>query len=174
MRLDLDQVARRFEIGDQLPSRLITIQAAVVTTILVDRGVLVHDVDELEVVTLAHLVVVGIVCWRDLHGTGAECALHVRIGDHFDASPDRRQQNIAPDERLIAFVVGMHRHGGIAQQRFGARRRDRDRRCISVIADAPIVVIASRPYSGYTTAIPGAPRDRPRYPRSRCYSADTS
>ena len=85
-----------------------------------------HDVDLGEAVALAHEEVVRVVRGRDLHDARAELLLHVHVGDDGDLAARERQDDLLADEGREAFVRRVHRHGGIARQRLGARRRDHD------------------------------------------------
>ena len=75
-----------FHVGPQLLARHVTIQPGIRPGVGVERRVLVHDVDDRQVVTLADLVVVGVVAGRDLQRARAEFAIHVLIGDDRDAA----------------------------------------------------------------------------------------
>ena len=81
---------------------------------------------------LAHLEVVRVVRGRDLHGTGAERGVGVRIGDDRNAHAVDRQHDLFPDDRAIALVVGVHGHGHVAEHRFraGGGHGDRLRRVV--------------------------------------------
>ncbi len=50
---------------------------------------------------------------------------------------DERQDRLAPNQRLVALVLGMHRHGGVAEHRLGTDGGDRD-------AATPLQVVANR------------------------------
>jgi hypothetical protein len=49
------------------------------TSVLVQGAVLIQDVDELEVVALAELVVVEVVCRGKLDGTGTELRINIVV-----------------------------------------------------------------------------------------------
>ena len=74
-----------------------------------------------QAVALAHLEVVGIVCGGDLHGTGAERRVGVRIGDDRNAHAVDRQYHLLADHREIAFVLRVHGDRHVAEHRFRAR-----------------------------------------------------
>ena len=76
----------------------------------------------------ARLVVVLVVGRRDLHRTGSELALDDVVGDDRDDAIDERDQDAPADEGLVARVIRVNGHGGVAQDRLGPRSRDGDRR----------------------------------------------
>ncbi len=107
-------------LDDDRPS-LEAIHAGELARLVVQPSVLVQDVDERQVVAAPHLVVVEVMGRRDLHGPGAELALHVLVGDDRQAPAEERQDRLAADQRPVAIVVGVHRHRRVAEDRLGAR-----------------------------------------------------
>ena len=134
VRLDLDQRARRFEHSHDGGAGLGTIQpgqcgghtAGGVFHFTHDAFGIDHD-GHRQAMALAHLEVVRVVRGRDLHGTGAERGVGVRIGNDRNAHAVDRQHDLFPDDREIALVVGVHGHGHVAEHRFRARGGHGDR-----------------------------------------------
>ena len=62
---------------DDLRSRLISVHAAELAAVLIDRGVVVHDVDLGQIMALSDLEVVGVVGGRDLHDACAEFSVDI-------------------------------------------------------------------------------------------------
>ena len=93
---------------------------------VVQRAVVVEDADDREPVSLAHAPVVRVVAGRDLHGAGAELAVHLGIGDDGDFAPNARHDGRAADQMAIPLVVRVHRHGGVAEHRLGTGGSDHD------------------------------------------------
>ena len=120
-RLNLDEVAARIEILHDLLSRLQCRHARVFASVFVDDAAVVHDVDDRQLVAQADLKVVRVVRRRDLHNAGAEILLDIRIRDNRDFPIDERQDHRLANQRLIALVVRVHRHGGIAEHRLRTR-----------------------------------------------------
>ena len=75
---------------------------------------------------LADFVIVEVVRRRDLDAAAAESRIDVGVGDHGDLPIGERQLQPPPDQVPVTLVLGMHRHGGIAQHRFGTGRGDHD------------------------------------------------
>jgi len=85
VRLDRFEEAARLQIFDDRPARFISIHASVLgRTVVVDLGVEREDADLRQPMALTDLVVVEVVCRRDLHTAGAESFVDVVVGDHGD------------------------------------------------------------------------------------------
>ncbi len=88
-----------FELGDDALARLEAIEAAEARgRLIVERGLRREDVDLLELVPLADLVVVEIVRRRDLHAAGAELSVDVAVGDDGDQPLGERQPQALSDQ----------------------------------------------------------------------------
>ena len=61
------------------------VQVSILATIGIQGAVIVHDVDHLQLVPLANLVVVGVMGRGDLQGTRAKLSVHILIG--YDVDP---------------------------------------------------------------------------------------
>ena len=92
--------------------------AAVLAAVFVDAAVLVHDVDDFQIVAQAHFEVVRVMGRGDFDDAGSEIAFHIGIGDDGDLAADQRQDKCLADHRLIALVVRVNGNGRIAQHRF--------------------------------------------------------
>ena len=140
MGLDLLDQLPRLEIGDDAFARREAVEAPVARRcFVVDARVGRKDVDLLESVALACLVVVEVVGGGDLHAAASEGGIHQLIGNDRDAAMDERQIDFPADECPIAFVRGMDRDGGVAEHRLRPGGGDAETRA-SVgerIADMP-------------------------------------
>jgi hypothetical protein len=100
----------------------VAVQAAVLLRrVVVQGGGDGQDRQRREAVALAYGKVVEIVSRRDLHAAGSEFGVHERIGDDRDLATGQRQHDLGAHQRPVARIVGMHRHGDVAQHRLGAR-----------------------------------------------------
>ena len=63
---------------------------------------------------------------RDLHAAGAEFAVDVVVGDDRNFAIAQRQHHGLADQMLVALVLRMYGHGGVAEHGFRARCRDDD------------------------------------------------
>ncbi len=125
--LDLVDQIERFEIGQDDIARLEAIQPAIgLRHAVVQRRILVEDVDHLEIVPPADLEVVEVVAGRDLDRAGALFGIGMLVGDDRDQPVGQWQTHMLADQILVARILGMHGHGGIAQHGLGARRRHHD------------------------------------------------
>ena len=82
----------------------------------------VEDVHQCQPVALAHLVVVEVVRRCDLHATGAELRVHMLVRHDGQFAPDEWQPHRGADQAAIAFILGVYRHAGVAEQGLRARR----------------------------------------------------
>ena len=114
------QRQRRVELGR---GRYAVEEGRVVAQVELARRV--EDVDQRQAVALADLEVVEVVRRRDLHRAGALLRIGVVVGDDRDAAADERQDGELADQMLVALVVGMHGHGGVAQHGLGPGGGDR-------------------------------------------------
>ena len=74
----------------------------------------------------ADFEVVEIVGWGDLDRARAFFRVRIGVGDDRDRSADQRQDCPLADQRAVHRVIGMHRHGGVAEHRLGSRGGDDD------------------------------------------------
>ncbi len=136
MVVDAHQQALGIQIGDDLLARDEAVEVGVLgrqtgVHLLVDaaveieglragqhEGVLVEDVQQRQVVSLADFVVVEVVGRGDLHAAGTELGVAVVVGDDRDAATNQRQFDVLADQCLVALVVRVDRHGGVTQQGF--------------------------------------------------------
>ena len=173
MRLRRVEKAQLLQVGDDLPACFEPVEPAVARrAVLVDLRTEREHRQHGQAVALADRVVVEVVRRRDLDDAGAEFAVDVVVGDDRQLAPaartrrgdqlgrahrlavedevvgrrrfaGQRQQDLAADQRRVAFVLGMHHDGRIAEHRLGPRRGDRDE-AASVgqrIADVPELAV---------------------------------
>ena len=86
----------------------------------------VENVDQRQFMARADFKVVEIVGGRDLDRAGAFFRVGIAVGDNRDQPADQRQHNLFALQMGVALVVGMHRHGGVAEHGFRPRRRHHD------------------------------------------------
>ena len=114
-----EQALRREVLDDPL-ARLETVQVPVGgRRIGVDAGVVGKDVDLLQVVAQAHLVVVEIMGRGDLHAPGTELRVHVFVGNDRDFAIGQGQADRLADDVPVALVLGVHGNRAVAEQRLG-------------------------------------------------------
>ena len=112
---DLHQIALLLQILHHHLPGLVAVQPGVLAAVLIDGGVVVHNVDLRQVVALAYLEVVGVVSRRDLHRTGPELFIYIRICHDGDLSSHQRQDRRLAYDIFVPLVIRMYRNGRIAQ-----------------------------------------------------------
>ena len=118
--LDLFEEAEAFHVRDALLAAFVAVEPGVLAALGVHGAVAVHDVDELEVVALADLVVVRVVGGRDLHAAGPLFRVGVLVLDDRNLPVGEREVHGLADEVLVAGVAGRDGHGGVAEHGLGA------------------------------------------------------
>jgi len=126
IRLDPDEVSALLQILDDVLPALVAVLPLVDSAVFVDDAGAVHDLDDLEVLTLRHREVVGIAGRRDLDRARPEVHRDVFIGDDRNAPIDEREDHFLAHHLPVAHVVGVNRNRRVAQHRFRARRGDDD------------------------------------------------
>ena len=85
-----------------------------------------ENIDDLEIVFLPDRKVIFVVRRGHLEHAGSEFGVDVIVGDDGDLGLREGADDHFPDEIGVAFVLRIHRHGGVAHERLGPRRRDLD------------------------------------------------
>lgn len=87
----------------------------VLAGVLIICTIIIHEVDELEVVSLTALEIVGVMCRCDLDGTSTEG--HVdgdRVGDDGDSTAVEWVDNEFTVQVSVSGIVGVNGNGGIS------------------------------------------------------------
>ena len=109
----------------------------------VHRAVVVHDVDDFQIVAQTDFIVVRVMRRRDLHGARAEVLFDVIVCDQLDFAIDDRQDQLLADLARVAFIRRIDRDGRIAHQRLRTCRGDDD------VAAAVRIRIAEMPQMAF-------------------------
>ena len=117
--LDLLQIAARLQVGHDGLAGLVAVHTGVLAAVGGHVGGLVQHLHDGQVVALAYLEVVGVMGGGDLHHAGAELHVHIGVGDDGDLLVQQGQQHLLAVQVLVALVVRMDGHGGIAQHGLG-------------------------------------------------------
>ena len=139
MVLDLDQVAALFKILDDRLAALVAVHTLVLAAVFVDGRILIEYEDLLEVVALAHLEVVRVVAGCDLDTACAEFHIDVLVAEDRNLAVHDRQDAGLADQVLVALVVRVDRHAGVAHEglRAGGGYDEVARAIAERIADVP-------------------------------------
>ena len=119
--LDLHQKAQGIQFLHDLLSGFVPVKSRVFAAVLVNGGVVVHDVDLGKTVALAHLEVVGVVGRRDLNNAGTEFHIHVLVFHHRDRFPYDRKIDLPSVEIGISLVLRVYGHRRISQHSLRSR-----------------------------------------------------
>ena len=121
--LHLDEIAAGLEVVDYGLAGLIAVHAVVLAAVY-NLRVVVEDEDVVEVVPLGDLEVVRVVAGRHLDAAGAEVHLDVVVRDDGYLAAHEGQDAGLADDVLIALVVRVDGHAGVAEHGLGTGRGD--------------------------------------------------
>ena len=139
---DLQQEAFSLQIGHHHLARRKTLKSAILLRhVIVEVRRVGQDVDRLQPVALADLIVVEIVRRRDLHRARTLCRIGVFVRNDGDQAIDQRQLHQPSDNRLVALVIRMHGNAGIAQHCLGPRGGHDDIVALFFQRDVPVRVL---------------------------------
>ena len=97
--------------------RLIAVHAIILRTRTVDGRIIVQDIDLRQIVTLADLEIVRVMCRCDLYRTGSEGHIGMLITDDRDLTIRERKLHHLTDHILITRVLRIDGDSGITEQR---------------------------------------------------------
>ena len=110
-----------------LPARRVPVQAPVrLRPVVVDGGVRREDVEQRQLVSLSHLVVIEIMGRRDLDATAAEGRVHIVVGDHRQFASGQGQLHHQARQAPVSVVLRVDRHRRVPQHGLGPRGRHHD------------------------------------------------
>ena len=125
VRLDFNEQPLRVEVGNHRLSCLVSVHTRVLSAdVLADSCIVVHHMDNGQVVALAYFKVVGVVRGGNLNAARAEFHINVIVRNNGDFSVGQRKLQHFADDILVALVGRVYRNGGVAEQCFGAGRCD--------------------------------------------------
>ncbi len=115
------------QLGDDAPASIEPVEPLeALRHVAIQRRARGEDVDLRQSVTQSDLVVVEIVCGRDLDDPGTECRIDVGIGNDRNRASGERQSHGFPNQTAVALVIGIYRDPRVAEHRFRTRGGDHD------------------------------------------------
>ena len=124
--LDLLHQTSCDEVSLDLLTHVEAVHASVGATMLVERAVVVEDIDGLELVLLTEHIVIDVVRRRDLQTARTELDVDVLVLDDGDCTADDRHDELLATEEVIALVIGVDTYGGVPHDGLGTGRSDDD------------------------------------------------
>ena len=106
---------------------------------LVERTVIVEDVDRLELVLLAEHIVIDVVGRGDLEASCTELYIYILVLDHGDSTPYEGDDEALASEEVIALILGVDTHSGIPHDGLGAGRSHDDVAILSLDVVAQVI-----------------------------------
>ena len=128
--LDADEQTHLIEFFYDLRSCLVAVHTAELRAVLIDRRVVVHDVDLRQVVTLSDFKVVGVVCRGDLDDARTEFPVNIFICHDRDPAVHEGKPDVTADQVVVALILGMDCHCSIAEHSLGTRCGELEESCL--------------------------------------------
>ena len=122
--LDMVHKTGFLQVNGNLSAYIRAVHADIHACSLADSTVGVEDVYGLQVVCLAQVVVVDIMCGSNLQTAGTELDVHIAVLDYGNDAPNQRYYDLVALEPLVLGVFGVDAHCGIAHDGFGTCRCD--------------------------------------------------
>ncbi len=139
--LDADEKSHRIEFLYDCLTGFVTVHSLILAAVLIDGGIVVKDIDDRKIVSLADLKVVRIMCRRDFDDTGSFRRIGVFIADNRNFAVHNRKPCIFADEIFIACIVRINCKRSIAEHRFRPGGRELEKTSLrngSVVLDQRI------------------------------------
>ena len=113
--LHLHQISPGIQIGNNLLAGFIAIQTLILAAELVDNTLIVQDPNHFQIMTQTDFKVIGIMGRSHLDAAGAEFHFGIVIRNHRDFLVHQRQNNHFANNILVAIVIGVNAHAGVAK-----------------------------------------------------------
>ena len=122
--LDADQETHFIEFLHDLLPALIPVHTGKFGAVLIDRGIVVHDIDLRKIMALSDLKVIGVVSGSDLDHAGPELAVDIGVRHDGDLPVHEGKPDLFADKVRVALILGMDSHSGIAKHGLGTGSRE--------------------------------------------------
>ena len=109
---------------------------------LVERTVIVEDVDRLQLVLLAEHIVIDVVGRSDLEASCPKLYIYILVLDHGDSTPYEGDDEALASEEVIALILGVDTHSGVSHDGLGAGRSYDDVAILSLDIVAQVIELA--------------------------------
>ena len=117
--LNLNQQSLTIQLLYDGLSGLIAIHALILSAVFIDGSIVVHHIDDRQIMTLSNLKVVRVVSRGNLNNTGSEFPVNVGVGNNGNHTIHDRQHYTLANQMLISLILGMNGHCCIAQHGLG-------------------------------------------------------
>ena len=111
---DTDQKSHLVQFFHDGFSCLVAVHALELAAVFVDSGIVIHNVDHRQVMTLSYFKVVGVVRRGNLYYAGSEFHVNVAVCHDGNFTVYNRKKHLSADDGLVSVVVGINRYRRIA------------------------------------------------------------
>jgi len=109
-----DKIALFFQVVHNPAARFKAGKTGIFPAVFIDASILVHHIDDGQVVPEADFKVIRIVSRGNFHYASSKITFHIFIRNDRDFTPDKRQDECFSDKLPVPFVIRMNCDGGIA------------------------------------------------------------
>ena len=113
---NLHKKSECIKISNHCLSCLVTIHACILAAKLVDRSIIIHNIDLFEIMTLSNLEIVRIVCRCDLYTAGSKIFIYILISNHRNLTVREWQLQHLTNDILVSLVLWIYCNGCITEQ----------------------------------------------------------
>ena len=78
-------------------SRRIALHPCKASAVFIDSRIIVHHIDNRQIVALAHFKIVGVMCRRNLYHTGSKFHIHISVVDNGHLPVHNREHHLSAD-----------------------------------------------------------------------------
>ncbi len=79
MLLDLFKQTLRRQVGNDPPSRFIAFHSGILAALFIDRFVVIHYIDDLQIMAFSNFKIIRVMCRRNFYDTRPEFLIYIRI-----------------------------------------------------------------------------------------------
>ena len=115
---DLHKVSSLFEHFDDVLTRLETVLTYQNLSLFVQTAVIVNNIHYRQIVAQSDLIVMGVVCRRNLKAACSEVHFHIVVLYHRYLSVDQRDEHLFAMQAEMPFVLGIDADGSIGHNSF--------------------------------------------------------
>ena len=116
VRNNLYKVSLLIQICYDCLSGLVTIHSCVFSTLLIDRSIIIHDVDLRKIMTLSYFEIIRVMCRCDLNSTCSEFFIYIIIRNDWDLTVCKRKDRHLSYDIFVSLIIRVNGDCCISEQ----------------------------------------------------------
>ena len=116
VRNNLYKVSLLIQICYDCLSGLVTIHSCVFSTLLIDRSIIIHDVDLRKIMTLSYFEIIRVMCRCDLNSTCSEFFIYIIIRNDWDLTIYKRKDCHLSYDIFVSLIIRVNGDRCISKQ----------------------------------------------------------